>query len=816
LVLFLNSLLLINAEKWKFNVVSIFEPEYSIGLKYNDKIIKMQSTVFPVFTVTIEPVDYSFKYFYKYVLLDKNGKVIDEEKKDRNYKPSVSSTYEVYNRYKTNVKIPSLSKVYDTNFVQSTEKYQPYDDSQIYTVYAKCNENDYENLKYKPFLNRNTFKKNEGFANCTVSFVSQTEVFERNGALQLIGYDSRKYKKLSWKIKLDKKIFGRKVLKFRSNANDATMMRDKINTELYKALGVPTYSSAYARLTINDDVYGLYSLVDTISDNWIASAIHGNDKARVGYNYKTYSGATLKYINEISSSYSTGEYEVDEIDKEDTEASGNDWYRLIQFTKLFSNWNKQYSNQPNKVAFNALNQFFNIESLLRQMTIESLTYSFDNFWANSGNFALYYNPEEKRYQIIPYDYDGSFYGSNDSPRFIENYLKESMDCIEWAKKARIDEDYYFINALFAHDSIKNRYNKIMKDTLEKVFNVKELSILIDALYQLIVDEVEWNFGLIDELDENIPGYVNHFTLQNFNDNTNYKKVKYNKILNYNDANFGLKQWIKDRGEECQIYVKSVVLDNDDDNDNEIVNAEPEINNRKTTTTTTTAKATATTSKGVPKSTHPYKCGPDWGACYVDGECCSRKGYCGTTKDYCGSGCQSEFGVCGVASTKKKTTTKTTTTTTTTRTTSKKKTTTFTTLIKKTTTSSSTSTTTSKGVPKSTHPYKCGPNWGACYVDGECCSRKGYCGTTKDYCGSGCQSEFGVCGIASTTKKTTTKTTTTRTTTTSKNIPISTVSGKCGSNYGACPNSYCCSKYGYCGLTDEYCGKGCQIGYGQCH
>jgi len=48
------------AEKWKFNVVSIFEPEYSIGLKYNDKIIKMQSTVFPG--------KYLFLFYFLYIL----------------------------------------------------------------------------------------------------------------------------------------------------------------------------------------------------------------------------------------------------------------------------------------------------------------------------------------------------------------------------------------------------------------------------------------------------------------------------------------------------------------------------------------------------------------------------------------------------------------------------------------------------------------------------------------------------------------------------------------------------------------------------
>jgi hypothetical protein len=722
LVLFLNFASIIKAEKWKFNVVSISKPEYKIGLKYQNKIIKMESTVFPVFTTTIEPEQNDLKY--KYVLLDKNGNVVDEETNSRSYDSKATpTTYEVYNRLRKDVKVPSLTKVYNINYIKSSENYQPYDDSQIYNVYANCNEDDYKKLKYNPFLNN---LRNDGFANCTINFVSRNEVFERTGSLQLIGFDSRKYKKLSWKIKLDKKILGRKTIKLRSNANDVTMMRDKINTELYKALGVPTYSSAYARLIINDDVYGLYSLVDTISGNWISSAIHGNDKARVGFSYKTFSGASLKYLGEADSSYlNTGAYELDEVDKEDTEAGNNDWYRLIKFTKLFSEWNSQYSNQSNKVAFNALNRFFNIESLLRQMVIESLTYSFDNFWANSGNFALYYNPEEQRYQIIPYDYDGSFYGSNGSPRFMENYLKEPTDCINWAKKARFSEDYYFIDALFAHDYIKNRYSKIMSDTIEKVFNVNEISKLTEALYQLIEDDVEWNFGLINDLDKDIPGYTNHFTLKNFKDNVNYGEVGYNPTINHNDACFGIKQWIKERSEQCQRFVNSVDLKDEVEDA-----AEPRTTtSEKTTTTTVPPKKTTTTSKGVPKSTHPYKCGPGWGSCYVDGECCSKKGYCGTTEAYCGKGCQSEFGVCGVKVVPKKTIKIIA------KTVIKKKT--------PTTTSSKKVSTTSIKVPLSTVYSRCGPNYGAC-PNSMCCSKYNYCGTDKDYCGTGCQVGYGLC------------------------------------------------------------------------
>jgi len=48
------------------------------------------------------------------------------------------------------------------------------------------------------------------------------------------------------------------------------------------------------------------------------------------------------------------------------------------------------------------------------------------------------------------------------------------------------------------------------------------------------------------------------------------------------------------------------------------------------------------------------------------------------------------------------------------------------------------------------------------------------------------------------------------------LPIST-SGRCGKEFGVCPNHQCCSKYGYCGNSDEHCAikDGCQSEYGYC-
>eukprot|EP00833_Pecoramyces_ruminatium_P018516 jgi/Orpsp1_1/1192548/evm.model.d7180000094129.1 len=40
-------------------------------------------------------------------------------------------------------------------------------------------------------------------------------------------------------------------------------------------------------------------------------------------------------------------------------------------------------------------------------------------------------------------------------------------------------------------------------------------------------------------------------------------------------------------------------------------------------------------------------------------------------------------------------------------------------------------------------------------------------------------------------------------------------GQCGKGHGVCPEGQCCSSVGWCGLTMDYCGTGCQSEFGEC-
>jgi len=41
------------------------------------------------------------------------------------------------------------------------------------------------------------------------------------------------------------------------------------------------------------------------------------------------------------------------------------------------------------------------------------------------------------------------------------------------------------------------------------------------------------------------------------------------------------------------------------------------------------------------------------------------------------------------------------------------------------------------------------------------------------------------------------------------------SGRCGGEYGQCPEGQCCSQWGWCGTTSNYCGTGCLPEFGIC-
>jgi len=446
-------------------------------------------------------------------------------------------------------------------FKMGSEKFKPFPKNEIFNIYAECEGGDYTSLVNNPFLEDHS--SNQSNVNCTISIISPSSFYKGTGVMHILGYGSRRYKKLSWSLKFDTKFLGRKSVKLRAMANDPTLMREKLSIELFKAVSVPVQEGTYARLFINGDVFGLYSIIDSLSGKWISNYIHGDNKAKIGTSYNIISSppkgpyADLKYLGDNYEAYSGNNvYEVDEYDEDAIKVDNEPakWKHLIEFTKLYDNWVNNYSNDTSQKAIDELEKFLNIESVLRVLAVESLLVALDNFWLVMSNAALYYNPERKNYQILPYDFDEAMVGDKDDP--LIDHDTYMSDCITWANKEDVF-DRYFVNNLLKHPIIKNRYDVILAKITRETFNPEQVSPYVHAVADLIREDIEWNFRVIDDLDFYPEGLVNHFTLQEFEGNIDSTPVDYDSSRNSDDAPFGIVQWSELRSNSCKEYTKSV-------------------------------------------------------------------------------------------------------------------------------------------------------------------------------------------------------------------------------------------------------------------
>jgi len=87
-------------------------------------------------------------------------------------------------------------------------------------------------------------------------FKSQDTTYE-NVTFKTGGMYARSNDKVGYNIKLDKKFLGRKQIRIRPDPNDRAYLRQKISCDIANRIGLPSIQSAYARLYINDEFWGL-------------------------------------------------------------------------------------------------------------------------------------------------------------------------------------------------------------------------------------------------------------------------------------------------------------------------------------------------------------------------------------------------------------------------------------------------------------------------------------------------------------------------------------------------------------------------------
>jgi len=219
-----------------------------------------------------------------------------------------------------------------------------------------------------------------------------TEISYLDLGIRLRGNTSRGKDKKSFKLNFkkfndDQRFFGLKKLNLKAETNDPSCVREHITMNLYRDYNLVVARVNHIKLYINNNYMGLYSNVEQIDKTFLGARYDNND----GNLYKCTYPADLSDLDRV---YDDTTYEL----KTNEEVNNRDnLYAFIEFLTTATDADFDLY----------IEEYIDVNEYLKQLPIEILTGHWDGYSYNKNNFYLYYNPDESRFEYIPYDTDNT-------------------------------------------------------------------------------------------------------------------------------------------------------------------------------------------------------------------------------------------------------------------------------------------------------------------------------------------------------------------------------------------------------------------------
>ncbi|MDQ6969432.1 MAG: CotH kinase family protein [Mariprofundus sp.] len=229
-----------------------------------------------------------------------------------------------------------------------------------------------------------------------------------HGRVKVLGSSTRIFKKKSLLLKLDKESarwYGHRRIALRSMASDKSLMREWMAWKMMAALGMKVPEVHFTRLSFNHgEKTGLYLSIEWMGPEFLEA----NDLDVRGEFYQP-NDAT--HCGDL---YTTDNLQTcfDKITPQDDDYS--------QLKRMAIAVNAANNDDIDKV----LENYFDVESVINWITVNALLTNGDTY---NKNYWLYFYPAERRWTLVPWDYNLTFgrtydqYGSRNFRIFNDNF-----------------------------------------------------------------------------------------------------------------------------------------------------------------------------------------------------------------------------------------------------------------------------------------------------------------------------------------------------------------------------------------------------------
>jgi hypothetical protein len=269
-----------------------------------------------------------------------------------------------------------------------------FDDSVLHDVRLVINSKDWQTLK-DHYLENTYYPSDLQWRDVTV----------RNVGIRSRGTGSRSPIKPHLGVSFDRyvtdqKFLGLKSVVLRNNTQDPSNLHERVSMQLFRRMGLPISREAHMRLFVNNEYAGLYTMVESIDDNFLKRAFGET----AGYLYSAdYPGDAKPYYFEDRGS-DPGLYVPVPFKAENHSSAPRPDY-IVQLVEAV--------NEPSDAVFRTtIGDYLDLEKFIRHVAIETFVTDDDGLVGSWGmnNFYLYRFDNQKRFSFIGWDKSEAFKG----------------------------------------------------------------------------------------------------------------------------------------------------------------------------------------------------------------------------------------------------------------------------------------------------------------------------------------------------------------------------------------------------------------------
>lgn len=246
---------------------------------------------------------------------------------------------------------------------------------------------------------------------------------------------------------------GRKAIVLDNLIQDGSFLREALTYQAFEAVGLPAPKTAFTRVTVNDEYFGLYALTEEVSKPFLLARL-GEDGGNL-FKYEYVNPYDFSYLGSASGAYIPVPFQP-ETNENTLDSSG-----LVEFIRAIN-------EAPSAGFAQAISAYIDVPRFLLHVAVENAVAENDGFvgYAGMNNLYLYQYAGQKRFVFVPWDKDNTF----QSPT--------------WPVMSRMDSNV-LTRRLMEDPAQATLYRESVKRVATTAVNARVLGARADELYTLI-------------------------------------------------------------------------------------------------------------------------------------------------------------------------------------------------------------------------------------------------------------------------------------------------------------------------------------------